>query len=101
MGEYDAPRNLLQAIPGIELIEMPRTRENAWCCGSGGGVKSGYPEWAVEISVERVKEAEGLGVDAVVSACPFCERNLNDAIGKSGSKLKVYDVIELLNQSLG
>jgi len=100
MGTYDPPRNLLKAIPDIELIEMPRTRENAWCCGSGGGVKSGYPEWAVEISGERVKEAEQLGVEAIVSACPFCERNLNDAINKYGSKLKVYDVVELVNKAL-
>jgi len=100
MDTYDPPRTLLQAIPGIELIEMPRTRENAWCCGSGGGVKSGYPEWAVEISGERVKEAEELRVDAIVSACPFCERNLTDAINKFGSKLKVYDVVELVNKAL-
>jgi heterodisulfide reductase subunit D len=100
MGTYDPPRKLLQAIPDIELVEMPRTRENAWCCGSGGGVKSGYPEWAIEISNERVKEAEQLGVEAIVSACPFCERNLTDAINKYGSKLKVYDVVELLNKAL-
>jgi len=100
MGVYDPPRNLLRAIPSIEFVEMPRTRENAWCCGSGGGVKSGYPEWAVEISGERVKEAEQLGVEAIVSACPFCERNLTDAINKYGSKLTVYDVVELLNRAL-
>ncbi|HKZ94782.1 MAG TPA: (Fe-S)-binding protein [Candidatus Bathyarchaeia archaeon] len=100
MGVYDAPRALLQAIPGIELVEMPRNRENAWCCGAGGGVKSGYPEWAVEIASERVKEAEDLGVEATVSTCPFCERNLTDAMTKCGSKLKIYDVTELLNLSL-
>jgi heterodisulfide reductase subunit D len=100
MGVYDEPRVLLQAIPGIELVEMPRNRENAWCCGSGGGVKSGYPDWALEIAGERVKEAEALGVDAIVSACPFCERNLADAISKCNSKLKTCDAIELLNQSL-
>jgi heterodisulfide reductase subunit D len=100
MGTYDPPRNLLKAIPSIEFVEMPRTRENAWCCGSGGGVKSGYPEWAVEISGERVKEAEQLDVEAIVSACPFCERNLTDAIVKYGSKLKVYDVVELVNRAL-
>jgi len=100
MGVYDPPRNLLKAIPGVEFVEMPRARENAWCCGSGGGVKSGYPEWAVEISIERVKEAEQLGVEAIVSACPFCERNLTDAINKCGSKLKVYDVVELVNRAI-
>jgi len=98
---YDPPRSVLKRIPGVELVEMPRTRENAWCCGSGGGVKSGYPDWAVEIAGERVKEAEKLRVDAIVSACPFCWRNLSDAINKYGSKLKMYDVIELVNQSLG
>ncbi|MEM2975398.1 MAG: (Fe-S)-binding protein [Candidatus Bathyarchaeia archaeon] len=97
---YDAPRNVLKEIPGIELIEMPRTRENAWCCGSGGGVKAGYSDWAVEIAGERIKEAEKLGVDALVSACPFCWRNLSDAINKYGSKLKMYDVIELVLQAL-
>jgi heterodisulfide reductase subunit D len=100
MGTYDAPRNVIKAIPGIEFAEMPRTRENAWCCGSGGGVKSGYPEWAIEVSVERVKEAEQLGVETILSACPFCERNLTDAINKLGSKLKVLDVVELVNKAL-
>lgn len=100
MGAYDAARSLLKAIPGIELVEMPRTRENAWCCGAGGGVKAGYSDWAVEISGERIQEAEQLGVEAIVSACPFCERNLADAVAKYGSKLKIHDVIELMNQSL-
>ena len=100
-GVYEAPRNVLKAIPGIEIVEMPRNRENAWCCGSGGGVKSGYSDWAVEIAGERVKEADKLGVGAIVSACPFCVRNISDAATKYGSKLKVYDVIELTNQALG
>jgi heterodisulfide reductase subunit D len=100
MDVYDPPRNLLTAIPGIQLIEMPRTRGNAWCCGSGGGVKAGYPEWSVEIAGERVKEAEKLDVEAIVSACPFCERNLADAINRYGGKLKVYDVVELVNSAI-
>jgi len=100
VGVYDAPRNVLKAIPAIELVEMPRARENAWCCGSGGGVKSGYPDWAVEIANERLKEAEKLRVEAIVSACPFCWRNLNDAMSKFGSKLKMFDVIELVNQAM-
>jgi heterodisulfide reductase subunit D len=100
VGVYDAPRNVLKAIPGIELIEMKRTREDAWCCGAGGGFKSGYADWAVETAVQRVKEAEELGVEAIVSACSFCWRNLSDAIKKCGSKLKMYDVVELVNQAL-
>lgn len=101
MGIYDAPRNILKAIPGIEIVEMPRTRENAWCCGSGGGVKSGYGEWSVETAYERVKEAEKLGVEAIVSACPFCWRNLEDAIKQYNSKLQMLDVIQLVRKSMG
>jgi heterodisulfide reductase subunit D len=101
MWVYDSPRNILKAIPGIELVEMPRTRENAWCCGSGGGVKSGYGEWSVETAYERVKEAEKLGVEAIVSACPFCWRNLDDAIKQHNSKLQMYDVIQLVRKSMG
>ncbi|MGQ9722991.1 MAG: (Fe-S)-binding protein [Candidatus Jordarchaeum sp.] len=101
MGVYDAPRNILKAIPGIEIVEMPRTRENAWCCGSGGGVKSGYGEWSVETAYERVKEAEKLGVEAIVSACPFCWRNLEDAIKQYNSKLQMLDVIQLVRKSMG
>lgn len=97
---YDSPRNVLRAIPGVELVEMPRSRENAWCCGSGGGVKSGFGDWAVEVAYERVKEAEKLGVDAIVSSCPFCWRNLDDAVKRYNSKLKVYDVIQLVKQSM-
>ncbi|MEM3563157.1 MAG: (Fe-S)-binding protein [Candidatus Jordarchaeaceae archaeon] len=101
MWVYDSPRNILKAIPGIELVEMPRNRENAWCCGSGGGVKSGYGEWSVETAYERVKEAEKLGVEAIVSACPFCWRNLDDAIKQHNSKLQMYDVIQLVRKSMG
>ena len=45
------------AIPGIELVEMPRKREEAWCCGAGGGALRGFPEWAIETAVKRLEEA--------------------------------------------
>ncbi len=101
VGLYDSPRNVIREIPGIELVEMRRTRENSWCCGSGGGVKAGFSDWAVELAYDRVREAEKLEVDALVSACPFCWRNLDDAIKQNNSKLKMYDVIQLVRQSMG
>ncbi len=101
MLEFDAPRKILRKIKGIKLVEMPRRRQNSWCCGSGGGVKSAYGDWALEIAHERVREAEELGVEAIVSACPFCWRNLEDAIKKYNSKLKMYDVIQLVRMAMG
>ncbi|MHA1129897.1 MAG: heterodisulfide reductase-related iron-sulfur binding cluster [Candidatus Helarchaeota archaeon] len=76
---------------------MGRKRENAWCCGAGGGVKSGFKDWAVEIAMERIKEAEKTEAKFLVSSCPFCWRNLEDAIVASGSKLKMLDVTEILD----
>ncbi len=99
-GVYDAPRTIIKAIPGIKMIEMPRTRENSWCCGAGGGVKSAYKKWAVEISKERVEEAEKTGCEILLSACPFCMTNLQDAINDSNSKIKFMDVVDLLTEVL-
>ncbi|MHA1380106.1 MAG: (Fe-S)-binding protein [Candidatus Helarchaeota archaeon] len=99
-GIYDSPRDVIKSIPGIELIEMKRNRENAWCCGAGGGVKSSFKDWAVDISVERIKEAEETEAEILLSSCPFCRRNLNDAIKKSGSTIKMMDIVEFLQERL-
>jgi heterodisulfide reductase subunit D len=97
VGVYDAPRNLLKAIPGLNLIEMSRVRENAWCCGAGGGVKSGFKDWAIDIAKKRISEAENTNAEYLVSSCPFCHRNLEDAIRATNSQLKMLDVTEILN----
>ncbi|MHA1278092.1 MAG: (Fe-S)-binding protein [Candidatus Helarchaeota archaeon] len=101
MLEYDAPRKILRKIPGIKVVEMPRRRQNSWCCGSGGGVKAGYSDWALEVAYERVKEAEEVGAEAIISACPFCWRNLDDAIKKYNSKLRMFDEIQLVRMAMG
>ena len=80
------------------LEEMKRNRELAWCCGSGGGVKIGYPEWALEVATERVKEAEVTGTNMIVSTCPFCKTNLEDAVKASKSKMQVIDLVEILDK---
>jgi Fe-S oxidoreductase len=99
-GVYDAPRNILKALPGIELVEMERIREFAWCCGAGGGVKSAFPEFALESALERVDEAKATGAAALVTSCPWCESNLADAIVADGSKIKLYSLVELIEQAL-
>ena len=97
---YDSPRKILQAIPGLELIEMKRNRKNAWCCGAGGGVKSAFKEWSVEVAEERVMEAEETGAEYLTSTCPFCNRNLSDAVTSMGSKLKVVDIVEIVQEKM-
>jgi Fe-S oxidoreductase len=99
-GVYDAPRNILKALPGIELVEMERIREFSWCCGAGGGVKSAFPEFALESALERIDEAKATGAGALVTSCPWCESNLADALVAGGSKMKLYSLVELVEQAL-
>ncbi len=99
-GVYDAPRNVLKAVPGVELVEMERNKEAAWCCGAGGGTRETYPDFSAFTANERIEEAEATGADALVTACPWCERNFIDAVGARGDKLQVLDVLQLVEQAL-
>ncbi|UCG68505.1 MAG: (Fe-S)-binding protein [Thermoplasmata archaeon] len=99
-GVYDAPRNVLKRIPGVELIEMERVKENAWCCGAGGGVKSAYRDFALWTASERIEEVKTTGADVLTSCCPFCKMNLHDAIKQKDEKMEIYDVIELVSKCI-
>ena len=99
-GVYEPPRDVLKRIPGLTLVEMDRTKEYAWCCGAGGGVKESNPEFSSWTANERIREAEATGAEAIVSACPWCEQNFGDAVNKNGHPIKVYDVVELLAESI-
>jgi Fe-S oxidoreductase len=96
-GIYDAPREVIKEIPGANLKEMKRNRENAWCCGAGGGVKIGYPDWSLEVSKERLEEAKETGATIISSVCPFCKTNLKDANEKYNMGFEVRDLIEILD----
>ncbi|MDY6878105.1 MAG: (Fe-S)-binding protein [Chloroflexota bacterium] len=100
-GIYDEPREIIKGIPGIELVEMLRNREAAWCCGAGGGVKASFPDMAVEVAGDRLAEAKEAGATMIVSACPTCEMNLSDAIRASGDGLATADVMELVVEAMG
>jgi Fe-S oxidoreductase len=99
-GIYEPPRDVLKAIPGLELIEMERIREYAWCCGAGGGVREAYPAFSSWTASERIEEAKSTGAEAIVSACPWCERNFIDAINTTGDDMKVFDIAELVRQAI-
>jgi len=94
-GVYEQPRQLLESIPGLKLVEMDRIKEYAWCCGAGGGVRETNPEFAAWTAAERMEEAESTGAQALVTACPHCVRNL-----AGNGDLEVFDVVEILNQAI-
>ncbi|MFX1571746.1 MAG: (Fe-S)-binding protein [Promethearchaeota archaeon] len=100
-GIYEIPRNIIRRIPGLNLVEMERIKEYSYCCGAGAGVKSAFPDFALKIAKNRIEEAEDTGADIITSTCPFCSTNLQDAIKETGSKLKFYDISELILIALG
>ncbi len=99
-GLYQQPRDILSQIPGIDLVETIRKRENAWCCGAGRGTVEAFPEFAAWTAGEKIKEVNETGAEAIVSTCPWCKDNFKKAIRKSGDKLKVYDMSEIILAAL-
>jgi heterodisulfide reductase subunit D len=98
MDLYDIPRKVISQIPRVELIEMKRNRKHAWCCGAGGGVKSQFPELALDISKHRIMEAIETGANVLLTSCPFCVGNLTDALKDMPLEVqdKIY-VIDIIN----
>lgn len=101
-GIYEDPRFILESIPGVRIVEMDRIKENAWCCGAGGGVRVAYPDFAYWTAKERLEEAETTGADLLVTACPECVDNLQAALkmrakeAASQRQLEVLDISEIL-----
>ena len=95
---FEEPRNILKKIKGVDFVEMERNRENSRCCGAGGGYKSAFNDFAVNIAAERIRDAEKVGAEIIATACPFCVLNLRAGAKKIGSKVKVMDITEILVQ---
>jgi glycolate oxidase len=100
LGIYEPPRNVIKALPGVELMEFPQNRALAKCCGGGGGVKAFDNQLGGDIAFERIKQAIALGAEAVVSACPSCKNSLNQAAARARKekvgKIRVLDITELV-----
>ena len=99
-GVYEPPRKVIAGLPGVTLTEMDRIKEYAWCGGSCGGVTDSNPEFAEWTAAERLEEAESTGAGAIVSASPWSEKLFSEVIEKSGRTLKVYDIVELVDQAI-
>jgi Fe-S oxidoreductase len=100
-GEYDAPRRVLQAIPGAKLVEMKRTRNEAMCCGAGGGRLFIEETRGTRINRVRVKQAEETGAGTAALACPFCATMFNEGISSQEVAMESRDIAVLVAQSMG
>jgi Fe-S oxidoreductase len=97
--EFDAPRELLAAIPGVELKEMPRSRERGLCCGGGGGCSWVDVPAEKRVADIRMEEALSLKSNVIVSACPFCLTMFEGSALASPASVRLKDVAELLDES--
>ena len=103
-GVFDEPRGIIQRIPGIELIEFGRNRENSLCCEGGGGrMWMEGTNQGKRLSEIRVEDAVAMGVQAIITACPFCLLTLEDAVKTTGNEetIRIIDLMELASMGLG
>ena len=99
---YDDPRDVLDAIPGLKRVEMSRSRDRSFCCGGGGLMLFYEPKEDQRMGVKRVQMAAEAGANVIVTACPFCMVNIEDAIKVSGleGKMTAIDLTELVDQQM-
>ena len=99
---YDDPRNVLDAIPGLKRVEMSRCRDRSFCCGGGGLMLFYEPQEEQRMGVKRVQMAAEAGANVIVTACPFCMVNMEDAIKVAGmeGKMTALDLTEVVERQL-
>jgi heterodisulfide reductase subunit D len=99
-GIYDEPRQILEAIPGLTLVEMKDIRETALCCGGGGDVEMADAEVSKAVGRSRMLQAQETGADLIVTACQQCKRTLLGAARANKIRLRTLDISELLLQAM-
>jgi Fe-S oxidoreductase len=99
---YDAPREVLDSVPGLRRVEMKRCRDRSFCCGGGGLMLFYEAKESERMGVTRVRMAAEAGATVIVTACPFCLANLEDAIKVAGleAKISATDLTELADRQL-
>ena len=99
---YDDPRSALDAIAGLKRVEMERSRDRSFCCGGGGLMLFYEPEEEQRMGVLRVEMAKEAGANVIVTACPFCLVNMEDAIKVAGleGEMEAIDLSELIARHL-
>ncbi len=108
-GVYDAPREVLRRIPGLEIVEMKQSRENGMCCGAGGGLMWIEEEPGKRVNERRVDQVqEALGTASytskagiVASACPFCMTMMEDGLASRKATVQDKDIAELVAEAMG
>jgi Fe-S oxidoreductase len=100
-GIYDAPRQVIEGVPGVELREMEASREDALCCGGGGDVQIVDDSVTATVAARRLGQAQRTGARVILSACQQCKRTLMSAARQTRTRVRVMDVAELVWRAIG
>jgi Fe-S oxidoreductase len=100
-GVYAPPRELIGALPGVELKEMERTKEKSFCCGAGGARMWMEEKLGTRINMNRTEEALATGAERIAIGCPFCRVMISDGLTQKqsegqGEQVEVVDVAQML-----
>lgn len=98
LGDFETPRDVIRAVPGVTFVEMAEHHEKSACCGAGGGVMSGFYKIAQEVGKDRIAQAEDVKAEELITSCPSCVLNLGRAARKSN--VKVRYITELVDEVL-
>jgi heterodisulfide reductase subunit D len=99
-GVYEAPREILRAIPGVELIEMDGNREECKCCGGGGNLEMVRPELSAALAQAKIEEIKATGAEMVITACQQCVRTIFSNARKKKIPINVMDIIEFVSKNM-
>ncbi len=99
-GVYEAPREIIRAIPGITMVEMEHHHEYSLCCGGGGDVEMADKELVAAVARRRLAEAQATKAKILLSACQQCKRTLTAAARQEKVRIRIMDVVELLAQQV-
>jgi heterodisulfide reductase subunit D len=98
---FDPPRNILNAIPGLKLVEMANNRQLCICCGGGGDLEMIDPELSAAIAERKIQEIQDTGAEVVVTSCQQCIRTISGYARKREIDLKVMDITEVVLEAMG
>jgi len=97
---FKEPRELIRSIPGVELVEMPHSREDCTCCGGGGNLEMVDPDLAAQIARNKIDEALSTGARAVVTSCQQCVRTMTSCVKRNKISLEILDIVQLVRKAL-
>jgi heterodisulfide reductase subunit D len=99
-GVYEAPREILQAIPGVELVEMEGNRDQCKCCGGGGNLEMVRPDLSAAMAQAKIEEIKATGADMVITACQQCVRTIQSNARRKKTPIVVMDIIEFVLKNM-